>query len=293
MAISELDRAKVIIEALPYIQKFSGKIVVIKYGGNAMISQELFDAVMEDILLLNLVGMKVVIVHGGGPEINTMLKKIGKESRFVNGLRYTDEETMDVVQSVLCGKVNKELVATINRKGGYAIGLCGLDGCLFEAKRLNKNDGYDYGLVGDIVRVNPEVVLTALEHNTIPVVSTVALGIDAETSYNINADTAAAELAKALGAEKLVLLTDTRGVLQDPGDESTLIHVIRPQEVQGYIDSGIISGGMIPKIQCCVSAVAGGVKRTHIIDGRIPHSILIEMLTDYGAGTMILEKEER
>ena len=293
MAISELDRAKVIIEALPYIQKFSGKIVVIKYGGNAMISQELFDAVMEDILLLNLVGMKVVIVHGGGPEINTMLKKIGKESRFVNGLRYTDEETMDVVQSVLCGKVNKELVATINRKSGYAIGLCGLDGCLFEAKRLNKNDGYDYGLVGDIVRVNPEVVLTALEHNTIPVVSTVALGIDAETSYNINADTAAAELAKALGAEKLVLLTDTRGVLQDPGDESTLIHVIRPQEVQGYIDSGIISGGMIPKIQCCVSAVAGGVKRTHIIDGRIPHSILIEMLTDSGAGTMILEKEER
>ena len=293
MAISELDRAKVIIEALPYIQKFSGKIVVIKYGGNAMISQELFDAVMEDILLLNLVGMKVVIVHGGGPEINTMLKKIGKESRFVNGLRYTDEETMDVVQSVLCGKVNKELVATINRKGGYAIGLCGLDGCLFEAKRLNKNDGYDYGLVGDIVRVNPEVVLTALEHNTIPVVSTVALGIDAGTSYNINADTAAAELAKALGAEKLVLLTDTRGVLQDPGDESTLIHVIRPQEVQGYIDSGIISGGMIPKIQCCVSAVAGGVKRTHIIDGRIPHSILIEMLTDSGAGTMILEKEER
>ena len=293
MAISELDRAKVIIEALPYIQKFSGKIVVIKYGGNAMISQELFAAVMEDILLLNLVGMKVVIVHGGGPEINTMLKKIGKESRFVNGLRYTDEETMDVVQSVLCGKVNKELVATINRKGGYAIGLCGLDGCLFEAKRLNKNDGYDYGLVGDIVRVNPEVVLTALEHNTIPVVSTVALGIDAETSYNINADTAAAELAKALGAEKLVLLTDTRGVLQDPGDESTLIHVIRPQEVQGYIDSGIISGGMIPKIQCCVSAVAGGVKRTHIIDGRIPHSILIEMLTDSGAGTMILEKEER
>ena len=293
MAISELDRAKVIIEALPYIQKFSGKIVVIKYGGNAMISQELFDAVMEDILLLNLVGMKVVIVHGGGPEINTMLKKIGKESRFVYGLRYTDEETMDVVQSVLCGKVNKELVATINRKGGYAIGLCGLDGCLFEAKRLNKNDGYDYGLVGDIVRVNPEVVLTALEHNTIPVVSTVALGIDAETSYNINADTAAADLAKALGAEKLVLLTDTRGVLQDPGDESTLIHVIRPQEVQGYIDSGIISGGMIPKIQCCVSAVAGGVKRTHIIDGRIPHSILIEMLTDSGAGTMILEKEER
>ena len=293
MAISELDRAKVIIEALPYIQKFSGKIVVIKYGGNAMISQELFDAVMEDILLLNLVGMKVVIVHGGGPEINTMLKKIGKESRFVNGLRYTDEETMDVVQSVLCGKVNKELVATINRKGGYAIGLCGLDGCLFEAKRLNKNDGYDYGLVGDIVRVNPEVVLTALEHNTIPVVSTVALGIDEETSYNINADTAAAELAKALGAEKLVLLTDTRGVLQDPGDESTLIHVIRPQEVQGYIDSGIISGGMIPKIQCCVAAVAGGVKRTHIIDGRIPHSILIEMLTDSGAGTMILEQEER
>ena len=292
MAVTELERAKIIIEALPYIQKFSGKIVVIKYGGNAMINQELFDAVMEDILLLNLVGMKVVIVHGGGPEINSMLKKIGKESKFVNGLRYTDEETMDVAQSVLCGKVNKDLVATLNRKGGFAIGLCGLDGSLFEAVRYDKGDGYDYGLVGYIVKVNPQVVLRALDNGTIPVISTVALGVDEETSYNINADTAAAELAKALGAEKMVLLTDTRGVLRNPGDESTLIHVIKPNEVQGYIDSGIISGGMIPKVECCVSAVEGGVKRTHIIDGRIPHSILVEMLTDSGAGTMILKKEE-
>ncbi|MBQ8975244.1 MAG: acetylglutamate kinase [Oscillospiraceae bacterium] len=292
MAVTELERAKIIIEALPYIQKFSGKIVVIKYGGNAMINQELFDAVMEDILLLNLVGMKVVIVHGGGPEINSMLKKIGKESKFVNGLRYTDEETMDVAQSVLCGKVNKDLVATLNRKGGFAIGLCGLDGSLFEAVRYDKGDGYDYGLVGYIVKVNPQVVLRALDNGTIPVISTVALGVDEETSYNINADTAAAELAKALGAEKMVLLTDTRGVLRNPGDESTLIHVIKPNEVQGYIDSGIISGGMIPKVECCVSAVEGDVKRTHIIDGRIPHSILVEMLTDSGAGTMILKKEE-
>ena len=287
MVNDNFERAQTLVEALPYIQKFNGKVVVIKYGGNAMINQDLFNAVMEDIILLHLVGIRVVLVHGGGPEINDMLKKIGKESKFVNGLRYTDDETMNVVQSVLCGKVNKDLVSTIIRKGGNAVGLCGLDGGLFEAVRLNKGDGADYGLVGSITVVNPGVVLEALETDRIPVVATVAFGADAETSYNINADTAAAKLAIAIGAEKLILLTDTRGVLRDQNDDSTLIKVIKAGEIPGLMEEGIISGGMIPKIECCADAIAGGVKRTHILDGRVPHSILIEMLTDEGAGTMI------
>jgi acetylglutamate kinase len=285
--MNNLERAQTLVEALPYIQNFHGKVVVIKYGGNAMISPELFDAVMEDIILLHLVGIRVVLVHGGGPEINDMLKKIGKEPKFVKGLRYTDEETMNIVQGVLCGKVNKDLVATIIRKGGRAIGLCGIDGCLIEAKRMRRDDGEDYGLVGDITTVNPSVVQKAIEDNRIPVVATVAIGIDAETSYNINADTAASKLAIALGAEKLIILTDTRGVLRDQKDDATLIKQIRRHEIQPLQDSGVISGGMIPKIECCADAIDGGVKRTHILDGRIPHSILIEMLTDEGAGTMI------
>lgn len=288
MPNSNAERAKTLVEALPYIQQYNGKVVVIKYGGNAMISPELFDAVMEDIILLNLVGIRVILVHGGGPEINDMLKKIGKEPKFVNGLRYTDRETMDVVQSVLCGKVNKDLVSTIMRKGGNAIGLCGLDGCLIEAKKMCRDDGVDYGLVGEVTVINPGIVEKAMENGQIPVVASVALGIDEDTAYNVNADTAAARLAIALGAEKLILLTDTRGVLRDPSDEDTLIHVIKPAEIPGLIQEGIISGGMIPKIECCAEAVAGGVKRTHILDGRISHSILIEMLTDEGAGTMIL-----
>ncbi len=287
MPNDNFERAKILVEALPYIQEYYGKIVVIKYGGNAMISPELFDAVMEDIILLNLVGIHVVLVHGGGPEINDMLKKIGKESKFVNGLRYTDKETMYIVQSVLCGKVNKDLVSTIMRKGGNAIGLCGLDGSLFEAKKMDKGDGADYGLVGDIVKVNPDVVKKALDVGRIPVVATVAQGIDDETSYNVNADTAAASLAISIGAEKLILLTDTIGVLRDQKDESTLLHVIRPDEIPGLMEEGIITGGMIPKVECCATAIAGGVQRTHILDGRIPHSILIEILTDEGAGTMI------
>lgn len=285
--MNNLERAQTLVEALPYIQQYNGKVIVIKYGGNAMISPELFDAVMEDIILLHLVGIRVVLVHGGGPEINDMLKKIGKEPKFVKGLRYTDEETMNIVQGVLCGKVNKDLVATIIRKGGRAIGLCGIDGCLIEAKRMRRDDGEDYGLVGDITVINPSIVEKAMEDNRVPVVATVAIGIDAETSYNINADTAASKLAVALGAEKLIILTDTRGVLRDQKDDSTLIKVIRREEIPGLQGQGVISGGMIPKIECCADAIDGGVRRAHILDGRIPHSILIEMLTDEGAGTMI------
>jgi acetylglutamate kinase len=252
-----------------------------------MISSELFDAVIEDIILLQLVGINVVLVHGGGPEINDMLDRLGMESRFVNGLRYTDCETMDIVQSVLCGKVNKDLVSTIVRKGGSAIGLCGLDGKLFEARKMDNGDGLDYGYVGDITDVNPDIVLQAIDDGHIPVVATVAFGIDDETSYNVNADTAAAKLATALGAEKLILLTNTRGVLREKDDEDTLIKRIRAHEIDNLKTQGIIAGGMIPKVECCADAIAGGVRRTHILDGRIPHSILIEMLTDEGAGTMI------
>ena len=282
---SHAQQARTLVEALPYIQKFTGKTIVVKYGGNAMVSDELRRAVMCDIILLSLVGIRVVVVHGGGPEISEMLKKLGHESRFVDGLRYTDAETMDVVQSVLCGKVNKHLVSIINNLGGKAIGLCGLDGALFQAKKLDEK----YGLVGKIVKVEPQVVHDALNCGYIPVVSTVALGIDNDTAYNINADTAAAELAISLGAEKLILLTDVRGVLKDPKDDSTLISQIRLNEVPGLLASGIIGGGMIPKIECCVNALERGVHRTHILDGRIPHSILTEMLSHKGIGTMLWE----
>ena len=280
-------QAQTLVEALPYIQQFTGKTIVVKYGGNAMISAELRKAVMSDIILLNLVGIRVVMVHGGGPEINDMLKKIGHKSRFVDGLRYTDRETMDIVQSVLCGKVNKDLVAQINRLGGRALGLCGMDGALFQAVRLDEK----YGLVGRITGVDPKPVESALENHYIPVVSTVAQGTDADTAYNINADTAAAKLAEALRAEKLILLTDVRGLLRDPKDEETLIRVVQLREIPGLMKSGIISGGMIPKIQCCAEAISGGVERVQIIDGRIPHSILIELLSDKGIGTMLRRDE--
>ncbi len=284
MAYTLADQAQVLAEALPYIQKYNGKTIVVKYGGNAMISQELREAVISDIILLSLVGLNVVVVHGGGPEINQMLKRLGKEGKFVDGLRYTDEETMDVVQQVLCGKVNKDLVATLNRMGGRALGLCGMDAQLFQAVQLDEK----YGLVGEITHVNPKAVQDALAMGYIPVVSTVALGTDADTAYNINADTAAAKLAVALGAEKLVLLTDVRGLLRDPKDESTLIHSVGVSEIPGLIKDGIISGGMIPKIDCAVEAVRSGVNSTVILDGRIPHSILIELLSDDGAGTMLV-----
>ena len=286
MNLDHSDRAQVLVEALPYIQRYYGKTVVIKYGGNAMISEELRRAVINDIILLRLVGINVVVVHGGGPEINELLKKTGKESKFVNGLRYTDEETMEAVQMVLCGKVNKNLVATLNRAGGQAVGLCGLDGGMLKAVR-RQEDGVDYGLVGDITEVDPKVIQDAIHDGFIPVISTVAQGTDADTSYNINADTAAAKIAVAVGAVKLILLTDIRGLLRDRNDEDTLISQVRLDEVPELVGQGIISGGMIPKVECCVDAVENGVRRTHILDGRIPHSILIEVLSHAGIGTMI------
>lgn len=284
---SHAQQAQTLVEALPYIQKFTGKTIVVKYGGNAMISEELRKAVMSDIILLSLVGIRVVVVHGGGPDISDMLKRLNHQSRFVDGLRYTDEVTMEVVQSILCGKVNKNLVAQLNRLGGQAIGLCGMDGQLFQAVQLDPK----YGLVGKITGVNPEPVENALTSGYIPVVSTVAQGMDADTAYNINADTAAAQLAVALHAEKLILLTDIRGLLRDSKDEDTLIHVLHIYDVPGLVEQGVISGGMIPKMECCVDAISGGVERVHILDGRIPHSILIELLSDKGIGTM-LKKED-
>ena len=286
MEFSYSDRAQVLVEALPYIQTYYQKTIVVKYGGNAMISDDLRKAVISDIILLKLVGINVVVVHGGGPEISAMLKKTGKESKFVNGLRYTDEETMDIVQMVLCGKVNKDLVATLNRAGGSAVGLCGLDGGMMKAKR-RLDGGVDYGLVGEVVSVDPKPITDVIADGFIPVISTVAQGVDAETSYNINADTAAAKIAMAMGAEKLILLTDVRGLLRDKDDESTLISQVRVSEVPVLVKDGVISGGMIPKVDCCVEAVRSGVRRTHILDGRIPHSILIEVLSHAGIGTMI------
>lgn len=275
-------RANILIDSLPYIQKYNGKIVVVKYGGNAMTNELLKQAVMSDIVLLTLVGVKVVLVHGGGPEISEMLKKTGKESRFVNGLRYTDEETVDIVQMVLAGKVNKDLVALLHRHKGKAIGLCGLDGNMIVAEQLDK----DLGFVGEITRVNTEIITHSLENGFIPVISTVGSDENGQV-YNINADTAAARIAAELGAENLILMTDVKGLLENKDDESTLIKSVGASEVPYLKKQGIIQGGMIPKIDCCVEAVRRGVHKSIIIDGRIPHSILIELLTSEGVGTMI------
>lgn len=277
-------RANVMIEALPYLQKYHDKVVVVKYGGNAMTNDELKQAVMSDIVLLSLVGIKIVLVHGGGPEINAMLKKTNKESKFINGLRYTDEETVDIVQMVLAGKVNKDLVSLLQSHGGNAMGFCGLDGNLLVAEELDPQLGY----VGEITEVNPGVIKTALDNGYIPVISTVATGGDGKTVYNINADTAAARIAAELKASSLILMTDIIGLLEDKDDESTLIRTAGVSEIPYLKKQGIISGGMIPKIDCCVEAVRRGVPKANIIDGRIPHSILIELLTDLGAGTMII-----
>lgn len=281
--ISNALKAQVLNQALPYIQKYHDKIVVVKYGGNAMASEELKNAVMSDLVLLNLVGIKVVLVHGGGPEINEMLKKVGIESRFVGGLRYTDADTAEIVRMVLAGKVNKSLVSHLQRQGGNAIGLCGSDGNMIQVKKLEED--VDLGFVGEITGVNVKPITDALENGFIPVVATVATDEDGQV-YNINADTAAAQIAAALHAENLILMTDIKGLLRDKNDESTLIPQVNVSEVPILVRQGIISGGMIPKIKCCVEAVRRGVTKTCIIDGRIPHSILIEILSDEGVGTL-------
>ena len=281
--ISNQDRANVLIKALPYIQKWSGKTIVVKYGGNAMINEELKSAVMSDIVLLQLVGINVVLVHGGGPEISDTLKQMGKESKFINGLRVTDKETIDVVQMVLAGKVNKSLVQRLEQHSGKAIGLCGLDGRMLMAEK--KSTAYDLGFVGEITEVNTQIIEDATKNGYVPIISTVAGGYNGAV-YNINADLAAARIAAELKAAKLILMTDIKGLLKDKDDENTLIPVVNVSEVPSLKKEGIISGGMIPKIECCVEAVRRGVKRAHIIDGRIPHSILIEMFSDEGVGTM-------
>lgn len=284
-SISNQSRAQVIIDALPYIQKYSGKTIVVKYGGNAMTSEPLKQAVMSDIVLLSMVGVRVVLVHGGGPEINEMLDKIGKESKFINGLRYTDKETAEIVRMVLAGKVNKSLVSLLSNHNGKALGLCGSDAEMIKVKKIDSD--VDLGYVGEIVSVNKEPITDALDKGYIPVIATVATDENGEV-YNINADTAAAQIAAAVGAENLILMTDIRGLLRDKDDESTLIPVVNVSEVPYLINQGIISGGMIPKIECCVEAVRQGVNRAFIIDGRIEHSILIEMLSNEGIGTMFL-----
>ena len=274
-------RAEILVHALPYIKSYSNKTVVIKYGGNAMINDELREAVMSDVILLSLVGVKVVLVHGGGPEITELLNKVGKKTEFVDGLRVTDAETAEMAQMVLAGKINKNLVNLLQIKGGKAIGVCGLDGHLIEAKKLDERLGF----VGEITNINPEIVEGILENGYIPVISTV--GCDNEGNvYNINADTAAAGIAGALKAECFISLTDIAGILRDKNDEDTLIPEICVSDTPRLMEEGVIAGGMIPKVECCTEAIRRGVKKVFIIDGRIPHSILIEMFTSAGIGTM-------
>ncbi|MBQ9139666.1 MAG: acetylglutamate kinase [Ruminococcus sp.] len=285
--ITNTEKSQILIDALPYIQKYSDKIVVIKYGGNAMTNKELKDAVMSDIVLLTLVGIKVVLVHGGGPEINDMLKKLNIESKFINGLRYTDEAAVDVVKMVLAGKVNKELVQLLAQHKGSAVGLCGIDGEMLIAEKKTTDDGQDLGFVGEITKVNTKPILDALNNGNIPVIATVATDEHGNT-YNINADTAAARIAAELGAANLILMTDIAGLLRDKDDPATLIPKVNVSEVPYLKMQGIVSGGMIPKIDCCVEAVRRGVDGAVIIDGRVPHSILIEIFSNEGVGTQFV-----
>lgn len=281
MNLSNAERAEVLIHALPYIRKYANKIIVVKYGGNAMTNGELKKAVMGDIVLLSLIGIKVVLVHGGGPEITELLTRVGKKSEFVDGLRVTDAETAEIVQMVLAGKINKSLVALIQSIGGRAVGLCGADGHMIKAKKLRE----ELGFVGDITDIDTRPILDLLEKGYIPVISTV--GCDDEGNvYNINADTAASRIAGKLGAESLILMTDIAGVMRDKSAPASLISEISVSDVPRLVREGIISGGMIPKAECCVEAIRRGVKKVFIIDGRIPHAILIETLTDEGIGTM-------
>ncbi|MDI9505161.1 MAG: acetylglutamate kinase [Clostridiales bacterium] len=281
-SFSNAERAEVLTQALPYIRRYSGRTVVIKYGGNAMVNQQLKHQVMEDIVLLWLIGVKVVLVHGGGPEINDAMTKFGKKPVFVEGLRVTDRETVDIVQMVLAGKINKTLVNLLEMEGGRAMGISGIDGRLIEAKVKDKRLGY----VGEITRINIKPVQDLLEKGYIPVIST--LGCDREgNTYNINGDTAAGRVAGALNAERLIMLTDIAGILRDKDDLSTLIPELTVEEAKALCKKGVVSGGMVPKIQCCIDAIESGVRKVIIMDGRIPHSILMELLTDEGAGTMV------
>ena len=279
--LTNMERAEVLTQALPYIKKYSGKIVVIKYGGNAMINEQLKQQVMEDIALLWLIGVKVVLVHGGGPEISETMKRLGKQAQFVNGLRVTDKETVDIVQMVLAGKVNKSLVNLLQMKGGHAVGLSGIDGGIIEATMKDETLGY----VGKITRIRTQPITDLLEKNYVPVISTVASDRLGNT-YNINGDTAAAYIAGALNAERLIMMTDIAGILRDKDDPSTLIPALTVKEAKKLFDEGVISGGMIPKIDCCTRAIREGVRKVFIIDGRIPHALLMEILTDEGLGTM-------
>jgi len=288
-AISNNERAEVLVRALPYIQQCQGRTIVVKYGGSAMLNDELKEAVIRDIVLMSCVGIRTVLVHGGGPEIEAVLKKTGKESRFISGLRYTDRETMEVVQMVLCGKVNKDITALIQRAGGRAMGICGIDCGLLKARRRKGAAGEDLGLVGAVESVDTSGINAILNSGAIPVVSSVALGVgdDEGEALNINADTAAAQIAAALGAEKLLLMTDVRGILRDVSDPATLIKTVKRGELEALKRDGVVSQGMIPKADCCALALDGGVKKAHIIDGRLPHVLLIELFTDEGIGTMI------
>ncbi|GHU61406.1 acetylglutamate kinase [Spirochaetia bacterium] len=285
--ISNSDRVEVLVHALPYIQAFAGRTVVVKYGGNAMINAALKAAVIQDLVLMSCVGIRTVLVHGGGPEIEAMLGALGKESRFVQGLRYTDEETMEIVQMVLCGRVNKDITALIQQAGGNAMGLCGIDGGLLRGRLFKK--GADLGLVGEIERVNTAVLENVLDSGAIPVISSVALGIGdaAGHTLNVNADIAAAEIAVAIKAEKLILMTDVQGILRNVQDPDSLIKQLSRSELENLRNTGVVSKGMIPKTDCCSLALDGGVKKAHIIDGRLPHALLIELFTDEGIGTMI------
>ncbi len=279
--LNNAARAQVLVEALPYIQKYYGKVIVVKYGGNAMINEELKHDVMRDMVLMSLIGVKVVLVHGGGPEISSMLKRVGKVSEFVDGLRVTDEETSEIVQMVLAGKINKSLVAKLEMLGGHAMGVCGMDGNLLKAKQVDERLGY----VGEISKVDPTLISDLLEKGYIPVVSTIGTNETGHV-YNINADTAAAAIAGALKAEALISMTDTVGLLMDPKDPASLIRRIDLKGCEELKAQGIISGGMIPKVECCTNAIKDGVRKVFIIDGRVPHALLIECLTDEGAGTM-------
>ena len=279
-------RAEVIIEALPYIKKYNGKVVVIKYGGNAMINEELKEQVMEDIVLLSLIGVQVVLVHGGGPEITEMMDKIGKQTEWVDGLRVTDKESTEIVQMVLAGKINKSLVNLLETKGGKAMGICGIDGQMIKAEMKDKRLGY----VGKITEVNVEPIADLIEKGYTPVVSTLGCDNDGNV-YNINADTAAAHIAGAIGADRFFLMTDIEGILRDKNDCNSLISLIDTKEAEELTKQGVISGGMIPKVECCLGALNHGVDKVTIMDGRVPHSLLLEMLTDEGAGTMVVKEK--